>query len=317
MPGRVGRKPFLSPNDNILPTWETTNARPAGILPAVRKGRLPLVQGPAEQSSLIRSAPDSAAFIVARGENQFNLARCLQGAGRPAEALPLLEEVCSDLPERIEPVQQLCACYRALGRTEESRRVLEKLARLGESVRRLHSIGFVPQLDLMRGLLDLDDGKRESALRHFAKAQEATPQLPGCTSNSVEFISGCICMTRPRMRFEPRSKSILTHRRPIMACLSRSIGNGVSGGGRTRDAGRGPRPVVRRASSSARALPCQTQRKTEAIVALTHAVQCERRLLLAHRVLARLHAQPPSNGPAVDFHRAAVRHCNASGARRK
>ncbi len=307
MPGRVWQEAFLDPlTTTFLPTWETTSAPPAGPLTGGAKGRASARPGPAETppASLV---PDSPAFIVAR-ENQFNLARCLQGAGRPAEALPLLEEVCSDLPERIEPVQQLCACYRALGRTEESRRVLEKLARLGESVRRLHSIGFVPQLDLMRGLLDLDEGKRESALCHFAKAQEATPQLPG-----MHLQLGGVYL---RLRFyEPAANAFRRALEidPDATAAHYGLSLALYRQRRFPEAGEHAMQAAARAPWFAThhlqlgLCLARTQRKTEAIVALTHAVQRERRLLLAHRVLARLHAQPPPNGPAVDFHRAAVR----------
>lgn len=307
MPGRVWQEAFLDPlTTTFLPTWETRNARPAGMPAGPAEGRASARPGPAEKSpsSLV---PGSAAFVAAR-ENHFNLARCLQSAGRPAEALPLLEEVCSDLPERIEPVQQLCACYRALGRTAESRRVLERLARLGESTRRRHSSRFVPQLDLMRGLLDLDDGKSESALRHFAKAQEAAPQLPGMHLQlggvylRLHLHDPAANAFRAALEIDPDAPAA---HYGLSLALYRQRRFPEAGEHAMQAAARAPWFAAHHLQLGL--CLARTQRKTEAIVALTHAVQCERRLLLAHRVLARLHAQPPPNRPAADFHRTAVR----------
>jgi predicted AlkP superfamily phosphohydrolase/phosphomutase/Tfp pilus assembly protein PilF len=251
--------------------------------------------------------PGSPAFITAR-ENELNLARCLQAARRHHEALPLLEQVCRDLPDRIEAAQQLSVCYRALGRIAESRRVLEELATVAEPSPETPASPLRPQLDLMRGLLDLDEGKRASALHHFARAQKAAPQLPG-----MHLQLGAVYL---RLRLPNDADQAFRHALeidPDNPAAHHGLSLALYRQRQFDDACEHALEAAARAPwVAAHHLQlglclARTGQKSEAIVALTHAVQRERRLLLAHRVLARLHAQPPANGPARDFHLAAVR----------
>ncbi len=305
MKGRVWQEAFLAPlTTTVLPSWEPDE--PAGAPPGRTEGRAS-ARPDSAQAHRLSLVPGSPAFIAAR-ENQFNLARCLQAAGRHPEALPLLEEVCRDLPERIEPLQQTAVCYRALGRPDESRRVLETLARLGESAGGLQAGPFLPQLDLMRGLLDLDEGNRESALRHFANAQEAAPQLPGMhlqlggVNLQLHDYAAAGQAFRRALEIDPEAPAA---HYGLSCALYRQRHFAEAGEHAMEAAARAPWVAVYHLQLGL--CFARTGQKDEAIAALTHAVQRERRLLLAHRLLARLHALSPPNGPAADFHRAAVR----------
>ncbi len=261
MPGRVWQEAFLDPlTTTFLPTWETTNARPAGMPSGAAEGRASARPGPAETppSSLV---PDSPAFVVAR-ENQFNLARCLQSAGRsgggaaiaggsllrPAGAYRTRSTTLCMLPRAGAHRGRVAVSWK------DSRAWASQCAGVTPAVSFRNSISCAA----------CSTSTTESARARCAtspKRRRRRRNCRGCTSNSVGFISGCICMTRPRMRFDARSRSIPTHRGALWLVSRALSATAFPGGGRTRDAGRSPRPVVRRASSSARALPCPNAAK--------------------------------------------------------
>jgi tetratricopeptide (TPR) repeat protein len=111
--------------------------------------------------------------------NDVNLARCFQASGHHDQALPLLERVNRDHPTRVAPALQLIECYRALGRTANAAELLEDLAVKVEADQAEWPAAFLPNFDLMRALLALDQKNTEKALRHLAEAEKANPQLPG------------------------------------------------------------------------------------------------------------------------------------------
>ena len=64
----------------------------------------------------------------AEREGRYNLAQALLDARRPAEALPLLEELHAAESARMLLSLTLANCYLALGRLTDSRRIVEALA---------------------------------------------------------------------------------------------------------------------------------------------------------------------------------------------
>jgi tetratricopeptide (TPR) repeat protein len=116
--------------------------------------------------------------MLAALENDFNLARCFQASERHDLALPLLETMHRERPLRISPALHLIHCYRALGRTADAAETLEQFAKRLEIDQEQRPAGFLPDFNLMRGLLALDRGDAEAALAHLRKAESATAQLP-------------------------------------------------------------------------------------------------------------------------------------------
>lgn len=129
-----------------------------------------------------RLEPMDDAARAARQEIDYNLGVCHLMSNNPAAALPLLEQMVQSQPDRISPVLNLMTAYQVTGNTAEARRLLEERAALPDSGMREREgkrSRFVPQWDLMRGMLDLQEGKFDSALVHLQRAHAAAPQLPG------------------------------------------------------------------------------------------------------------------------------------------
>ena len=163
LPGRVLAEAFSEP---YSPTFiETYEDRPASEPVRYRAKKL----------------PDESATpaMLAELENDFHLARCYQASGRHDFALPLLERMHEERPMRVSPALQLIHCYRALGRTADAVTLLERFAARIEADQAAWPASFLPNFDLMRGLLALDQGDGETALSHLHKAESAMPQLPG------------------------------------------------------------------------------------------------------------------------------------------
>ena len=111
-------------------------------------------------------------------ENEFNLARCWQASGRPDLALPLLEKMHRERPLRISPAIHLIHCYRALGRTTDAAQTLERFAARLQQNQAMRPAAYLPQFDLMRGLLALDRGDSQLALAHLQNGETARTQTP-------------------------------------------------------------------------------------------------------------------------------------------
>lgn len=161
--GRVLAEAFLKP---FSPTFvETYENRPASEPVRYRAKKI-----------------DNAAAtpaMLAELQNDFNLAHCLQASGRHDLALPLLERLHEERPMRVGQALQLIQCYRALGRTADAVTLLERFSAGIEADQATWPASFLPDFNLMRGLLALDQGDGETALSHLHKAESAMPQLPG------------------------------------------------------------------------------------------------------------------------------------------
>ena len=190
----VLRAPGLR-EDDLLHAIHLTDLAPtllwlAGLpIPAAIAGRV-LVQAaksPGDFASpLIDSTTTAPPPVVlpenSNSERRLHLAISHLNAGRPSEALPLLEKLCSELPDRLGPVLHRINCLRALGRPAEAREILETQAARPEGGLRSRpglKARFFPHYDFMRGLLHLDDGNPALALPGFQAALDTRPQYAG------------------------------------------------------------------------------------------------------------------------------------------
>jgi tetratricopeptide (TPR) repeat protein len=116
------------------------------------------------------------------GDRSFHLAIAHMNAGRMSDALPLLEWVSAQRPDRLGPALYRINCLRGLGRPVEALALLERLANLPDGGLRPRPglrARFFPHYDLMRGLLFCDEGRPDLARAHFVAALEARPQHAG------------------------------------------------------------------------------------------------------------------------------------------
>ncbi len=173
---------------DLAPTllWLAGLARPPGL-----PGR-PLLQAAMEPDDLVAPVedltlppPPAPLRTLADDddtERQLHLAIAHLHAGRPAEALPLLEHLCAKRPDRLGPVLHLIGCLRSLGRFADAMALLERQAARPDGGLRPRPglrARFFPHYDFMRGLLHLDEGRPEQALACFRDALEARPQHAG------------------------------------------------------------------------------------------------------------------------------------------
>ena len=163
LPGRALAEAFAKPSSCTL--VETYESRPASE--------------PVRHRAKKKSNEPATPAMLAELLNDFNLAHCLQSAGRHDLALPLLERLHEERPMRVGQALQLIHCYRALGRTADAVALLERFAARIEADQASSPASFLPDFNLMRGLLALDQGDGETALSHLHKAEAASPQLPG------------------------------------------------------------------------------------------------------------------------------------------
>jgi tetratricopeptide (TPR) repeat protein len=179
MDGKPLLEAFARPVEiTTIPSWETVEGE-SGMHPPDRR------HDPAASRALLQQfvalgyieKPDAnaqRAAEIARRTGRYNLAQSLLDARRPAEALPILEEVHAAEPARMFLSLTLANCYLALGRLPDCRRIVEALAKdkdagiaaVGQQQARL-----IPQIDLLMGMICFQEGKTEEALAHLKKVE--------------------------------------------------------------------------------------------------------------------------------------------------
>jgi tetratricopeptide (TPR) repeat protein len=113
-----------------------------------------------EQQKSLRSA---------RLHAQFNLARVHMEAGRPADAVPILEGLVREEPEEVTYVLFLAQCRFLLGQLGDCRRLVEEVLRREEDR---------PFADLLLGNLCFAENKINEALVGLLRAEQAARRLP-------------------------------------------------------------------------------------------------------------------------------------------
>jgi predicted AlkP superfamily phosphohydrolase/phosphomutase/tetratricopeptide (TPR) repeat protein len=101
-------------------------------------------------------------------ELQYNLAQVYLDSYRPAEALPILDQLTKEKPDEMRFALHLGECYLDLGRLPEARTTLEPLVKRGGQ----------PWADWLLGLVHFEEDSLDEALFHLSRAAEAEPRLP-------------------------------------------------------------------------------------------------------------------------------------------
>lgn len=183
-------KPWLQALDHEvtverIPSWEDLpgecGMHPPGVAEDPYEARemlqqlidLGYVDDPGEDARL------AAERATLEGKN--NLARALMHARLPTEALPLFEMVHAAQPARLSVALNLANCYHALGRTADCRRLVDAIAagQCAQDAVEGHGARILPQVDILRGLLDANEGRTEEALGHLRHAEASHPNLHG------------------------------------------------------------------------------------------------------------------------------------------
>ncbi len=247
---------------------------------------------------------------AAQQEIDYNLGVCYLMSNNPKEALPLLEQMVRAQPHRTSPVLNLISCHQALGNTVEARRLMEERAALpdgGMSEREGKRSKFVPQWDLMRGMLDLQEGKFESALAHFERAHAAQPQLPGMHLQLGRVYAGLRRRDDAHRAFaraleiDPDNAeahfglSILQYRRRD---FQNAADHSMQAAGLS--------PGIARAHLILGLALAHLGEDESAQVALRNALQRDGSFILAHRALILLYRKNPAHAALVDLHRRAA-----------
>jgi predicted AlkP superfamily phosphohydrolase/phosphomutase/Tfp pilus assembly protein PilF len=257
-----------------------------------------------------RSEPRDEEARAAQEEIDYNLGICLLMSNQPKEALPLLEQMARAQPHRTSPVLNLISCHQALGNFAEARKLLEERAALpdsGMSMREGRRSKFVPQWDLMRGMLDLQENKFESALAHFERAQESQPQLPGMHLQLGRVYAGLRRIDDAQRAFaraleiDPDnaeahfSMSILQYkRRKFRDAADHAMQSaGVS-------------PGIARAHLVLGLALAHLGEDEQAQIALRNALQRDGSFVLAHRALVLLYRKNSAHAALVDLHKRAA-----------
>lgn len=177
MPGRVLTEAFESPPAIArIPSWETVEGESgmhtAGSAMAEEDAELLTRQFVA--LGYINPPSDDRARAAAEcnRERQWNLARVYMSTWRFAEALPLLESICDEAPERGDFALSLADCQHRLGLLEEAAATAE---------RAIADNAETPGGRFVLGNIALEQGNVRQALEHFNAAGQAgsgIPELP-------------------------------------------------------------------------------------------------------------------------------------------
>ncbi len=172
MPGRVLTEAFeWTPALERIPSWEQVpgncgmHATASSLSP---EDAQVLVEQFVALGYIERPDEDrQTAVATCLRERMWNLARVYTSTARFQEALPLLEEISFQVPERVDYATLLATCQARLGLYEEARATAES------------SIDAYRDTALAHWVLanaDFDLGRFEAALEHLMQAEQAGPR---------------------------------------------------------------------------------------------------------------------------------------------
>jgi len=201
MDGRVLVQAFeQTPPITRIPSWEK-EAGECGMHPAELRMDPAAAQAVLQQFVALGyiqppSEDQAKAIEAAVREQQYNLARVYLDSRRYSEALPILEELNTKLPDQPRFVQHLAQCYLSMGRRTEAKKLLEHLLTLDPKPPRAAQQNKPeaaetqvadtskreakprPWADLLMGIIHFEEGDMDSALACLLKAEQADPHLP-------------------------------------------------------------------------------------------------------------------------------------------
>ena len=177
MPGRVLTEAFeFAPDLARIPSWEQVEGE-SGMHTAdaeISDEDADLLTAQFVALGYINDpvADRARAAAECNRERQWNLARVYMSSWRFAEALPLLEAICEEAPERGDFALSLADCQRRLGMLEEAAATAE---------RAVADNAETPGGRFVLGNIAFERGDTSGALEHFSAAERAgsgIPELP-------------------------------------------------------------------------------------------------------------------------------------------
>jgi predicted AlkP superfamily phosphohydrolase/phosphomutase/predicted Zn-dependent protease len=174
MEGKVLVQAFRTmPRIETIPSWESTQAVSAVESDAsamTEQESQFLLEQFAALGYIDKPSDDPSEFAAATlRENKWTLAQSLLDGQRAKDALPLLEELCAEAPDRIDFSQTRARCEIALGLFDEAQRTIDETVRTfqNEAMSRL-----------LRAQVAFQIGQYDSALEHLEAAREKGSQNP-------------------------------------------------------------------------------------------------------------------------------------------
>jgi predicted AlkP superfamily phosphohydrolase/phosphomutase/tetratricopeptide (TPR) repeat protein len=169
MPGRVLAEAFAEqPAVSQIASWEDEPGEAGRHGPDVRVAPTDmnlLIEQLAAIGYVDRDMLGGAdAATATRREQDWNLARALLDAGRPEQAVPLLEQICKDWPDRIEFGMALADALSRLGALDEARTLVEAIVQQRRDT---------PQGRYLLGRIAAQQDSGEEALVHLRAAADS------------------------------------------------------------------------------------------------------------------------------------------------
>ncbi len=129
-----------------------------------------------------------SAIDNAIAEWDFNLGKSLIAGNRWEEATEKLERVHLKYPSRLMVALHLADCYQKLGRTQECRRLIDYIAdgNCYETSLENPNLQIRPRLELLYGLLEMNEGRMEAAMEYLERAETLAGERHGFGSQLGE-----------------------------------------------------------------------------------------------------------------------------------
>ena len=168
----------VAPQVQCIDSWELVPGDSGMHPPERRRDPLEVQEALDQLVALGYLAPldedKSKAVRIATQEIQYNLAVVHLSAGQAQAAVPLLEKLAVELPQRPRIRLLLAQCHQRLNNFAEARRIVESIISDKQNS---------PLADLLLGSLLFAEGKPAAAIRCLRQAEKADPRLPGlhCT----------------------------------------------------------------------------------------------------------------------------------------
>ena len=172
MEGKVLLQAFREPPVvNTVPTWETepgsSDESSYSIMLSREESRVLLDQFAALGYIDDQGIRDDQRVVATERENSWSLSRALIDGGRYADALPLLEQLHEELPDRVDIGQVLARCQLYLGLHEEARASIDAT---------LEKFGRKAVANLLRAEIAYGCGEYDASLECLEAARAESPR---------------------------------------------------------------------------------------------------------------------------------------------